>query len=125
VRDYVLHSFEKKPPPYAILSHTWEEEEVTFEAFSSGNFKQLAGFVKIQYCCTQALADGFEYVVSHISTCASFSQCAGPEHVDTTANSGLIPAASTSLAHRSFPRPSTPCSAGTGLQTYATPIYKT
>ena len=86
VRDYVLRSFETEPPPYAILSHTWEKEEVTFEALSSRNFTQLAGFVKIEYCCKQARADGFEYVVSQrFSPPSSYFCNLQANTVDTTA----------------------------------------
>jgi hypothetical protein len=34
-------------PRYAILSHTWEEEEVTYEEYVSGNHKQK----KVDTCC--------------------------------------------------------------------------
>jgi hypothetical protein len=50
-------------PPYAILSHTWGMEEVTLQDMIStaGSLKEKKGFKKIQYCCSQALADGLHW----------------------------------------------------------------
>jgi hypothetical protein len=50
-------------PPYAILSHTWGKEEVTLQDMVSttGSFRKKKGFKKIQYCCSQALADKLYY----------------------------------------------------------------
>jgi hypothetical protein len=73
---FALHEFQSEPPAYAILSHTWGEDEVTFQ-----NLKDLAsqkdgvadatvkpGFDKVKKCCAQALEDGFKYV--WVDTCA-------------------------------------------------------
>lgn len=56
-------------PKYAILSHTWTKEEVTFAEFTSGNelFRQKEGFKKVYFTCMQALKDGFHY--AWIDTC--------------------------------------------------------
>lgn len=54
-------------PAYAILSHTWEKEEVSFKDMQDPNAKQKAGYAKIQKCCEQAGRDGYEYV--WIDTC--------------------------------------------------------
>lgn len=46
-------------PPYAILSHTWGRDEVTYqdiESLDSGLAKE--GYTKIKYCCDQAIKDG-------------------------------------------------------------------
>lgn len=51
--------------PYAILSHTWAEDEVLFEHFQSLPKKALQkkkGYAKIEYCCLQAIADGYDWV---------------------------------------------------------------
>ncbi|KAL2137270.1 hypothetical protein VTI74DRAFT_5001 [Chaetomium olivicolor] len=56
--------------PYAILSHTWAEEEVTFEDFQhlpKDTLKAKKGYQKIDYCCTQAAADGYDW--TWIDTC--------------------------------------------------------
>ncbi|KAI1332467.1 hypothetical protein F5Y16DRAFT_178602 [Xylariaceae sp. FL0255] len=52
------------PPPYAIVSHTWdlnEENEVIFDDFQAGVPESKVGFSKIQFCAKQALADGLPY----------------------------------------------------------------
>lgn len=60
-----LHEFfGESIPPYAILSHRWEDSEVTFEDFRDGKNPSLAGWKKITGCCVKAAADGWEYVVS-------------------------------------------------------------
>ena len=55
------------PPQYAILSHTWEVEEVTFDEIGTPAGKLKIGYQKIQDCCEQAKSDGYEYV--WIDTC--------------------------------------------------------
>ncbi|KIW45055.1 uncharacterized protein PV06_03476 [Exophiala oligosperma] len=56
---------------YAILSHTWAEEEVTFQDLTTTdrpvNFKSKNGFEKLRKTCLRAKEDGFEYV--WIDTC--------------------------------------------------------
>lgn len=50
-------------PPYAILSHTWESDEVTFQDWQDTSQRSLkAGFAKIQGACDRARKDGFDYV---------------------------------------------------------------
>ena len=58
-------------PPYAILSHTWGDDEVTFDDFTSSESKgqEKEGWRKIYSCCTQAAKDSLEY--SWIDTCCS------------------------------------------------------
>jgi hypothetical protein len=52
-------------PKYAILSHRWENEEVTFQDFRDSKGPRMAGWSKVTGCCAQALLDGWEYVVSN------------------------------------------------------------
>ncbi|KAF4449197.1 HET-domain-containing [Fusarium albosuccineum] len=60
--------FGEQPPRYAALSHTWEEEEVTFRDIQQlDTASRLKGFEKIQGCCRQALAHGYDWV--WIDTC--------------------------------------------------------
>ena len=71
--------FNEQRPPYAILSHTWGTEEVSFqdlEELHKGSLRQYpfassvssrAGWRKIEACCDQALRDGFKWV--WIDTC--------------------------------------------------------
>ena len=63
-----LHEFHgENSPPYAILSHTWGEEEVTFRDFEIPGSKTLAGYSKISKCCALARSDGWEYL--WVDTC--------------------------------------------------------
>lgn len=48
-------------PPYAVLSHRWETEEVLFQDFQSGLATDLKGLSKIKGCCEKAAQDGWEY----------------------------------------------------------------
>ncbi|KAI0436741.1 heterokaryon incompatibility protein-domain-containing protein [Xylaria telfairii] len=55
---------------FAILSHTWGLEEVTlqdWQGLSVADLELKEGYRKIDYCCKQALQDGFEWV--WIDTC--------------------------------------------------------
>jgi hypothetical protein len=54
-------------PPYAILSHTWGEGEVTFQNMQGSEAQNKAGFSKILSFCEQAKRDGFEWV--WVDTC--------------------------------------------------------
>ena len=56
-------------PDYAILSHTWGADEVTYQDYRnpSPKIRLSAGYRKLENCCAQAVADGFEYV--WIDTC--------------------------------------------------------
>lgn len=50
-------------PEYAILSHTWGHEEVTFKDWKRLDAaKGKAGFSKINMACRQALADDLKYL---------------------------------------------------------------
>jgi hypothetical protein len=54
-------------PDYAILSHTWGKEEVSFQDMQGRNAEEREGYSKIKKCCDLAVADGFRYV--WIDTC--------------------------------------------------------
>jgi hypothetical protein len=53
--------FEDDIPEYAILSHRWGAEEVTFKDLIDGTSKVKAGYGKIQFCGEQARRDRLEY----------------------------------------------------------------
>jgi Heterokaryon incompatibility protein (HET) len=53
--------FESEIPDYAILSHRWEAEEVTFRDIQDVTSKSKAGYSKIQFCGEQARRDGLQY----------------------------------------------------------------
>ena len=48
-------------PSYAILSHTWGAEEVTFADLTSRHAKKNAGHRKIAFCGEQAARENLEY----------------------------------------------------------------
>lgn len=86
VETYELKEFfSEKTPPYAILSHTWGTEEVTFQDWArlkdestkgqstinqfikdqsakGRSIKDNAGFQKIQEACRQAKKDNLEWL---------------------------------------------------------------
>ncbi|PLB36942.1 ankyrin repeat-containing domain protein [Aspergillus candidus] len=65
---FTIHQFKDEDiPPYAILSHTWEDDEVTFQDMHSADVVNKKGYQKIQDCCSVARAQGLDYV--WIDTC--------------------------------------------------------
>jgi hypothetical protein len=89
--------------PYAILSHTWEEEEVSFQEMRANDrAKREKGYKKIEKCCQQARVDGYEY--AWVDTCWY-----GSGNIYTYQ---LTRPVSIRAAVRSSQRPSTPCSTG-------------
>ncbi|KAF3070104.1 hypothetical protein CFAM422_006807 [Trichoderma lentiforme] len=67
-RTLRLQQFHGKPPPYAILSHTWGQEEVSFQDFQSPELREkLAGFAKISATCKKAYGHGLDY--AWVDTC--------------------------------------------------------
>jgi hypothetical protein len=59
--EFSLTQFFADIPRYAILSHTWGQEEVTFKDMKEGNGASKAGFDKIRFCGEQARRDGLHY----------------------------------------------------------------
>ncbi|KAH8592628.1 hypothetical protein B0O99DRAFT_689484 [Bisporella sp. PMI_857] len=49
------------PRNYAILSHTWGTDEVTYTDIKDGTGKNKAGYTKIQFCGEQAKRDSLRY----------------------------------------------------------------
>jgi hypothetical protein len=65
---YKVHEFfGNEIPNYAILSHRWEEEEVSLYDLENEKGFEKAGFAKISGCCARSVLDGFQYV--WIDTC--------------------------------------------------------
>jgi hypothetical protein len=53
-------------PPYAILSHTWDKEEVThndLRRLRQGIGQSRHGYMEIQSACAKAVEDGFQFIV--------------------------------------------------------------
>ncbi|KAH7074890.1 kinesin light chain 1 [Paraphoma chrysanthemicola] len=62
--DFELASFDDRDerlPPYAILSHTWTDHEVTYDELVSGTGRDKLGFDKIRFCGERAAADGLQH----------------------------------------------------------------
>jgi hypothetical protein len=62
--DFQLIEFFGEVPRYAILSHTWESEEVTFEDMNQGSgllYQGRAGYVKLKFCSEQATKNGLRH----------------------------------------------------------------
>lgn len=62
-RTLTLHDFVgRRPPPYAILSHTWGSRELTLQDFHDHELRQrLPGFAKVEATCRQARKEGLAY----------------------------------------------------------------
>lgn len=55
-------------PSYAILSHTWERDEVSYRDMQDLSVAQRKrGFKKIEMCCRQAAVDGYKW--AWVDTC--------------------------------------------------------
>jgi hypothetical protein len=53
----LVEFFGDQIPPYAILSHTWGEDEVTFQDLQSGQYEHKLGYRKIHLTCQEARRD--------------------------------------------------------------------
>ena len=62
-----LEEFYGSIPRYAILSHTWESEEVSYQDLPQEHAKKMRGYRKVKSCCDQAARNYFDYV--WIDTC--------------------------------------------------------
>jgi hypothetical protein len=64
-RTLTFHEFdhEESRPEYAILSHRWEDDEVTHKDMRKhrARSEKKKGFAKIQSCAEQAREDGYSY----------------------------------------------------------------
>jgi hypothetical protein len=68
VRTNELVHFPERPDnPYAILSHTWEEDGVSHQAFVEKRHHSLRGYKKIAKACQLACLEGYDYI--WIDTC--------------------------------------------------------
>ncbi|KAH7237495.1 heterokaryon incompatibility protein-domain-containing protein [Fusarium redolens] len=62
-----LKDFIGQIPPYAILSHTWTDEEVLYSDIGTLTAHSKQGYPKLIGCCRKAAQDGFDWV--WIDTC--------------------------------------------------------
>lgn len=52
----------RDPPQYAILSHRWGPDEVTYQDVKNGTLKTNSdGYRKLHFCAEQAAQDGLLY----------------------------------------------------------------
>ncbi|KAF9071573.1 hypothetical protein BDP27DRAFT_511727 [Rhodocollybia butyracea] len=66
--ELVYYADEQGIPLYAILSHPWEEEEVTFQYIHDlSTAKNMKGYSKIMRVCELARSDDYKYI--WIDTC--------------------------------------------------------
>lgn len=62
IREFIGEEESPKFPRFAILSHTWGEEECTLQHMQHpADVAKRKGYQKIRYCCDQALQDGLEW----------------------------------------------------------------
>jgi hypothetical protein len=61
--SFAKYSSDAEVPKYAILSHTWGEDnqEVTFNDLKMNVGKEKTGYKKLHFCAEQALRDELEY----------------------------------------------------------------
>ncbi|KAM0329294.1 hypothetical protein ACHAQA_004599 [Verticillium albo-atrum] len=67
--DLTLHCFLGSVPSYSILSHTWEDEEVTHQEMlnPTDEVRRKAGYRKISACAARSLDMGYKY--TWVDTC--------------------------------------------------------
>lgn len=100
--------FDATAPKYAILSHTWEKEEVLFRDMEDlDKARAKAGFAKLQGACELAAAQ--EYLYIWIDTCWYEDWILWPSvHSNLNASCKVTLSSSTvstSPAAPSYPRP--------------------
>jgi len=64
---YKLEEFGGEIPLYAIISHTWGKNEITFQDIKGVDVERKVGYEKVRNICSLATAHGFDYV--WIDTC--------------------------------------------------------
>ncbi|CAM1509112.1 Fc.00g028510.m01.CDS01 [Cosmosporella sp. VM-42] len=68
VETFSLVFFDSPPPRYAILSHTWGEDEVVFQDMEDiGAAQQKEGWMKIRFTCDEAKKSNLPY--AWVDTC--------------------------------------------------------
>jgi hypothetical protein len=57
----LVEKHDSEIPRYAVLSHTWGAEEVTFKDLMEDTGKNKAGYKKIEFCRKKAASDDLLY----------------------------------------------------------------
>ena len=87
-------------PKYAILSHVWGKEEVTFEDIGDlFKARRMLGFEKIRLSCVQAKRDGLQYV--WVDTCCIDKSSSSELSEAVDLNRGSLPPSTTVCRPRS------------------------
>lgn len=67
-RDFTLTEITGgETPPYAVLSHRWQQEEVTYQDVEAKLYHRKKGFAKIREACRIAEGNGFSWL--WVDTC--------------------------------------------------------
>ncbi|KAG7284324.1 hypothetical protein NEMBOFW57_010696 [Staphylotrichum longicolle] len=67
-RTFEVKEFIGDPPSYAILSHMWDDDEVTFQDMAAlPAARKKKGFAKIEQCCKQAVRHYLDW--AWVDTC--------------------------------------------------------
>jgi hypothetical protein len=67
VHSRKLKYFAGEVPLYAILSHTWGDDEITFQDIGTARVEERTGYAKVDKTCELATEHGLDYV--WIDTC--------------------------------------------------------
>lgn len=59
--EYYVVADSSSMPPYAILSHTWDLDEVRLSDMENGDYLRKEGFSKMHGFCSVAREHGLEY----------------------------------------------------------------
>jgi hypothetical protein len=59
--------FDDNLPQYAILSHRWQDAEISLQDMQNNSAVTKAGYKKLKLCCDQAIKHGFQY--AWVDTC--------------------------------------------------------
>ncbi|PVH86937.1 HET-domain-containing protein [Cadophora sp. DSE1049] len=65
--NFELEEFIGACPAYAILSHRWQDDEISLQDMVHGKGADKAGYSKIEMCCREATKQGLNY--AWIDTC--------------------------------------------------------
>ena len=69
---------------YAILSHTWSDDEVLCKYLSTDDWNEKKGALRLRYSCEQALIDHYDFVWVDICCTDKTSSAELPEAINST-----------------------------------------
>lgn len=83
--------FESQLPKYAILSHTWGNDEVSLKRFHEDGQREGPGWAKILQCCRIAEAVGLEWAWCDTCCIDKTSSAELSETINSTLELTLLP----------------------------------